>query len=442
MSRTLVLVPCVFFLAIQPTPSNGADWHVNPAASYQPNQDQPPTFISLEDARDAVRAARQSRTVPEPDTIWLHPSTYLLSSPFELTHQDSGTSDAPITWKALEPHRAILSGPDASVLVAIYDAEHIRIEGLKLVNATDQAIEIAHGRYISIENCQVSEIGHTGLHLFGGRDCEITNCSVTKCGQVGIRVEAGDRAAHAAAEHLVRNCTLQDCGKGDSQASAAIHVAGVGNKVIGNWLSDCANSGIRIDGDNHRICENQLERTCLTAVNVGSIVLGHDVTETGNRIERNAIIQVGVEPRLDAIAIFLGDAASNTTIRQNIISSAGRGIAIGGGSANEVTENLIEKCTIAIQIEKQSISTLSTLLSQNNRVQRNVIQRSGTVAVDSIDTLRANQIANNLVGQQLFVLDRGSGTSALSFVALASTGHPSLDAGTPMVRFVANDQVR
>ena len=417
MLKKLILLTCVASSLCLHAPANGVDWHVNREVGGEVDRSQAVPFATLIEARDAVRLARQSREIPEPDVIWIHPGIYVLDDTVELNHEDSGTEDAPITWRAVEPNKATLSGRDLSVLLSIYDAEHIRVEGLNLVNAIDQAVEVAHCQRVAIVNCSVSNSGDTGIHVFGGRDCKVSSCSIIECRKIGIRVEAGDRETLSPANHLVEACRIEKCGQGIAAESAAIHVAGVASKVLGNRITDCENSGIRIDGNDHAIIGNHLERTCLSAVNVGAIFHGHDSTERGNRIERNSIIQVGESPRLDAIAIFLSEGASDTVVHQNLISSAGRGIGIGGGNANVITENMIEDCTIAIQLENRGDQVATLSAGESNRIERNLLQRSGSVAVDSTETFRVNRISENRIGRQLFVLNRQAGSATVSLMA-------------------------
>jgi parallel beta-helix repeat protein len=402
MLKKHFVLPCLLLLSAPFSIVKSAEWHIEPEIQKGGIGTAESPFATLDEAREAVRVARQNRTIEEPDTIWLHSGTYKMEATFELTSTDSGTADAPIIWKAKDPGQSTFLSVNTQVLIAVYDAEFIQIEGLKLIGATEQAVEVAHCHHVSIANCQVKSIGHTGVHLFGGSNCEVLGCEIQDCDIIGIRVEAGDRTTGNQAKHLVKDCRIENCGEAATVFAAAIHVAGIGSTIANNHVSNCENSGIRIDGNDHRIHENHLEKTCLRAANVGAIYMGHDPSETGNRIERNSIIQVGESPRLDAIAIFLDDATNDTVVYQNIISGAGRGIAIASGSGNSVAENMIEDCTVAIQLENRA----TTLLKASNRVQQNLLQRSGRVAVDSIDTLRANQVAGNIVGDNLFALNR------------------------------------
>ena len=96
----------------------GADWFVAPAGNDAwsgslpaPNStktDGP--FASLKRARDAVRARRKAGAAPEKQTVHVRAGTYLLSEPFKLEAQDSGTADAPMIYRAYEKEQPLLIG--------------------------------------------------------------------------------------------------------------------------------------------------------------------------------------------------------------------------------------------------------------------------------------------------------------------------------------------
>jgi len=72
-----------------------AEFHVSPAGSDEnPGTDGSP-FRTLERARLAMRAAG-----PAGSTVWLHEGIYRITRSFGLVTQDSGTPEAPATWRA------------------------------------------------------------------------------------------------------------------------------------------------------------------------------------------------------------------------------------------------------------------------------------------------------------------------------------------------------
>ena len=69
--------------------------------------DQP--FATLQAAQNAVRNAK-TKGLKAPVEVILKGGVYYLDETLELKPEDSGTEEAPITWRAAENDRVILSG--------------------------------------------------------------------------------------------------------------------------------------------------------------------------------------------------------------------------------------------------------------------------------------------------------------------------------------------
>ena len=78
----------------------------------EPNADRTDgSFASLEAARDAIRAVKDSDGLPAGGiTVWLGEGAYCRTHAFELSGADSGTVDAPIRYRARPGQEARLAG--------------------------------------------------------------------------------------------------------------------------------------------------------------------------------------------------------------------------------------------------------------------------------------------------------------------------------------------
>lgn len=67
-------------------------------------------LASLAKARETIRTLRQQGALTGPVTVWLRGGTYYLTQTFTLEQADSGTPDAPITYRAMAGERPRLVG--------------------------------------------------------------------------------------------------------------------------------------------------------------------------------------------------------------------------------------------------------------------------------------------------------------------------------------------
>ncbi|MCK5617457.1 right-handed parallel beta-helix repeat-containing protein [Candidatus Pacearchaeota archaeon] len=112
-SRTLVIVTlslliCSFVsmadadeIALYVSPSGNDSWAGD-------NIDKP--FATLQKARDAIRAMKKKDGLTKPVTVYLRGGTYELSETLVFTLEDSGTKTCPITYRAYQNEKPIISG--------------------------------------------------------------------------------------------------------------------------------------------------------------------------------------------------------------------------------------------------------------------------------------------------------------------------------------------
>lgn len=108
------LVACVLAIFFGATLAQGAEqsYFVSPKGGSGGDGSNHRPFQSLTQARDTLRAARRAGTL-RPDTtvtVYLAPGQYRLDSTFELTAEDSGTSQSPVVFRAQQTGTARLQG--------------------------------------------------------------------------------------------------------------------------------------------------------------------------------------------------------------------------------------------------------------------------------------------------------------------------------------------
>ena len=118
--RTVLKIPAVLLLAASTSiPSIASvDLHVSPNGNNANAGTETSPYATLDRARDEIRALRsaQGNTIG-PVTVWIHPGVYALNQTIAFTEQDSGTEEAPISYRSAGEESPIFTG--GSVLKAL-----------------------------------------------------------------------------------------------------------------------------------------------------------------------------------------------------------------------------------------------------------------------------------------------------------------------------------
>ena len=101
-----------------------ADFYVAPTGSDRNEGTEAEPFSTLERAREAIRELkRNGKFSAHGVTVWLRKGDYVRTNAFELTAADSGTANAPISWRAFGDERVrLLGGRILAGFVAVSDA--------------------------------------------------------------------------------------------------------------------------------------------------------------------------------------------------------------------------------------------------------------------------------------------------------------------------------
>lgn len=123
MSRSLQFVLCYLVLgahgahAEEPAAGYHHSIHVAPGGNDAFTGRSPLTVAddgpvaTLDRAREIVRSMKAaSGGLAQPVSVVLHEGTYFLDEPLVLDYRDGGTTDCPVTWRAAEGARVIVSG--------------------------------------------------------------------------------------------------------------------------------------------------------------------------------------------------------------------------------------------------------------------------------------------------------------------------------------------
>jgi hypothetical protein len=107
--RRAFLAGCIL-LCINLFAGAGVELHVAPDGNDLASGEKAAPFRTLERARDEIRRLKADGSPKGAITVWVHDGTYCIAQTFELGPEDSGTADAPITYRAYRNCKPILVG--------------------------------------------------------------------------------------------------------------------------------------------------------------------------------------------------------------------------------------------------------------------------------------------------------------------------------------------
>lgn len=112
MKRFLAVIGCgLFCLAGESAGASQIVFHVAPTGDDGHAGTADAAFATLESARDAVRALKRERGLPEGGvTVWLRGGEHVMRAPLVLSSEDSGAPGKPILYAAYPNERPVLSG--------------------------------------------------------------------------------------------------------------------------------------------------------------------------------------------------------------------------------------------------------------------------------------------------------------------------------------------
>jgi hypothetical protein len=108
MKHTLTLVTVLLLAPLAAL--HAAEIHVGTNGSDDGPGTREQPFATLTRARDAVRELKRQRMADGPIDVVIHGGTYFLPETVLLSPADSGTEKAPVTYRAADGERVVLSG--------------------------------------------------------------------------------------------------------------------------------------------------------------------------------------------------------------------------------------------------------------------------------------------------------------------------------------------
>ena len=253
----------------------------------------------------------------------------------------------------LENGKAFLSLLDKPLLL-LSNTNSVVLEGLTLEGTRGEGIRIEGGERNLVAGCTFRNMGLMGVRIESGTKNTVQSCDLYDMGQGGITVNGGNRLTLEEGGNVAENNLIHDYSKWVRCYRPAIGVNGVGQKVRNNLIYEGPHTAILLSGNQHEVLRNEVHHVCKDTGDVGAFYMGRDWTMRGNKISGNYFHHLGGfkgEGFTDAMGVYLDDAASGSTVLQNIFYKAGRAVMVGGGRDNLVLNNCFVECNPSVHVD-------------------------------------------------------------------------------------------
>jgi hypothetical protein len=240
-------------------------------------------------------------------------------------------------------------------MVSMRGVSHIKLQGLTLECTRGTAVRIVGGSSNIVSRCRFRNIGNVAVDISGGTDNGVQGCEIHETGDGGIILSGGDRKTLAAAGNYAYNNHIHHYSRWVRTYRPAIRVSGVGNRIAHNLIHHGPHTAVLFGGNDHLLEFNEVHDVCYETGDVGAFYTGRDWTTRGTVIRYNYFHDISGPYTHGAMAVYLDDAASGTTIFGNIFHKASRAAFIGGGRDNLVENNIFVQCHPAVHIDARGL---------------------------------------------------------------------------------------
>lgn len=337
---------------------------------------------------------------------------------------DADAKQAYVFHSNAAPQQAFV--PQLTCPLSFYGVSHFNFVGFTIDGATNCGVEIAGGEQVTLRNCEIRNVGNTCVHIYHGRSHAVTDCELHDSGAGGVRIEAGDRATLTPAEHRISGNHIHHYSHCHLAYRPAVNAIGVGITIEDNSIHDGPHAAIILEGNEHVVANNEISQVCLETDDVGAVYIGGNPTFRGNRIVGNHIHDVGAMNRKGVVGIYLDDFTSGTTVSDNVLQRMPRGIVIGGGRDNLVTNNIVLDCLAAIQADARGTTWAADFVAtpdstyvqlcrevENNEAYLTRYPQLATLIGDTPQLPKGNQVASNWIDCPIAIDLQGDETKHL-----------------------------
>lgn len=244
-------------------------------------------------------------------------------------------------------------------LVHLDGASHVVFAGFTLEASRGTGVLVTGGGDCTLAGLTLRNLGGEAVTIDGGHGHTVQSCDFYELANGAVRVVGGDRRTLTPSGHRVLNNHIHHASQWLRTGQYGVMIDGVGHLVAHNLVHDLPFEAFYLRGNDHVLEFNEVHRVCLETGDAGGIHTGRDYTWRGNVIRYNYWHDLKGPGLHGVTAVYLDDFSSGFTVHGNIFYRAGRGVQVGGGRDNAVTNNLFVECEPAVHLDARGLGWAS-----------------------------------------------------------------------------------
>ncbi len=231
-------------------------------------------------------------------------------------------------------------------LLSISTAARVTLQDLTLAHSRGHGVRIDNSRNVRMDRVVVKDVAGVGIRATDSTDVSIERTVVGRSGEQGVLLAGGSRDRLTPGRLIIRQSLVVGTGRLGRTYKPAVDLRGVGNGVGKSLLCNNPHQAIAFLGNYHRILGNEITAVGWETSDSGAIYAGRDWTGRGTVIDENALHGIRAADRrvadgaaFETKGIYLDDMWSGTRIARNLFVDVDQAVFIGGGRANQVSDN-------------------------------------------------------------------------------------------------------
>lgn len=265
-----------------------------------------------------------------------------------------------------------------SVMISLCETENVHISNCTFTNGGNWAIMVGMGiepftKYLHsgvgkpvrgiIGNLQQHIYEDTDFNRKGGCNNVVENCEFYNLGSGAISLGGGDRSTLEPGNNVVRNCLFHDNNRIEKSYCPAVHITGVGNKILNSEIFNTPSMAILMHGNNHEIAYNYIHDVCIEVEDQGAFYYGRNPSECGTVLKYNLF--ANIPDVYNTCSVYHDDGAGGMTVEDNIFYKAGKYVSlIGGGSDNSYKRNVMINGKMGFHIDERLRNWAKSLIGK------------------------------------------------------------------------------